>query len=176
MIQKRLKRTFHRLISCLLFQMFLCSSNGNKMHYAFSSSGNWKGQIRLFYSDKNILNANFNFFKIFGCRLIAGQQISNRTNSNSIRKETKCDKYVKDQLNVAGKNLIRLMKKMKINILTIFALCTAGLAKSYFKLFFVAQTNCFTEQISKFSDPSFTCKQLRKYLTKFKKPNIHSKI
>ena len=61
----------------------------------------------MFYSDKNILNANFNFFKIFGCRLIAGQQISNRTNSNSIRKETKCDKYVKDQLNVAGKNLAK---------------------------------------------------------------------
>ena len=38
------------------------------------------------------------------CRPIS-QQIYKRTNSNSIKKTTGCDENVKDQLNVASKNL-----------------------------------------------------------------------
>ena len=48
------------------------------------------------------------------------QQIYNRTSSNSIRKETGCNKYVEDQLNVARKNL-RLIKKMVTNVWKILA-------------------------------------------------------
>ena len=40
------------------------------------------------------------------CRPIS-QQIYTRTSSNSIRKETGCNKYVEDQLNVARKNLAK---------------------------------------------------------------------
>ena len=40
------------------------------------------------------------------CRPLS-QQIYTRTSSNSIRKETGCNKYVEDQLNVARKNLAK---------------------------------------------------------------------
>ena len=95
-------------------------------HYDLSSLGNWKSLIffRFTCFRRKYLKCTFTFFYILGCELIPGPQASKAKNhSNSTRRrQDVMNEYVKDQLNVASKNLASFfMRKLVNNIWKIFA-------------------------------------------------------
>ena len=110
------------------------------------------------------------------CRSIS-QQIYKRTISNLIRKN-RMWWICWGPVELASKNLAKYLFDEKNGKTYLEDICFMDWQKCYCELFFSARPTCTTHQISYLSDFTLTffCKKLRKYMTKYMKTNIYTKI